>query len=222
LPIFVDDSTIRDPLNFMKRAAIYCRQAIPDPEHLSTLRQAVEARGDRVVATFVDDARITGRGKYAGWNALVSKLDQVDQIVVADAGDLPGRTVGDLLKLLAMFRDRGVVLYIYNRRVGTAGSDFDLLDVVKVYRAAKLSAAIKTGQARALAAGKRIGRPIIPAGVLSRVGACLAAGDGIRPTARRFNLSPASVINIRRAMSPASDRGPAQGSASQVMKHSFS
>jgi DNA invertase Pin-like site-specific DNA recombinase len=184
----------------MKRVIIYCRQAIRDPEYLSTLRQAVEARGDTVVATFVDDVRITGRGKYAGWNVLISKLDQVDQVVVADAGDLPGRAVADLLKLLAVFRDRGVVLYIYSLQVDTAGANFDLLDLISAYRAAKLSAAIKAGQARALAAGKRIGRPMIPASVLIRVAACLAAGGGIRPTARRFNVSPATVINIRRTI----------------------
>jgi DNA invertase Pin-like site-specific DNA recombinase len=189
----------------MKRVTIYCRQTMPNAEVLSDLRQAVEARGDVVMATFADDSRIIGRGKYAGWNALVSKLDQVDQVVVADAGDLPGRTVADLLRLLAMFHDCGVVLYIYNRRVGSAGANIDLLDVIDAYRAAKLSQAIRAGQARALAAGKRIGRPMIPTGILRRVQACLADGGGIRPTARRFNISPASVVNIRRAMAPASE-----------------
>ena len=135
----------------MKQTLIYHRQAIPDTEQLSSLRHTVEARGDMVVATFVDDGRIVGRGKYAGWNPLVSKLDDVDQVVVANAGDLPGRTVPDLLKLLATFRDRDVVLYIYSLQVDTAGANVDLLDLITAYRTAKLSAAIKAGQAKALA-----------------------------------------------------------------------
>jgi DNA invertase Pin-like site-specific DNA recombinase len=196
----VDDLPIRDCINSMKRIAIYCRQTGPDTDVLFDLRQAVEARGDMVTATFADDGRMTGRGKYAGWNALVATLDHTDQVVVADAGDLPGRTVNDLLRLLATFRDHSVVLYILKLRIDTAGATFDLLDLIRVYRAAKLSAAIKIGQARARTAGRHIGRPMIPAGVLRRVQASLADGAGVRPTARRFNVSPASVINIRRAM----------------------
>lgn len=184
----------------MKRAVIYCRQAIPNAEHLSRLQQAVEACGDWVVATFADDERIVGRGKYAAWNTLVSGLDQIDQVVVADAGDLPGRTVADLLKLLTTFRDCGINLSVNNLQIDTRSAGSALLDLIKAYRAAQLSAAIRTGQARALAVGKRIGRPVIPAGVLRRVQTCLAEGGGIRPTARRFGISAGSVINIRRTM----------------------
>jgi hypothetical protein len=184
----------------MQRVAIYFRHTGPITDVLSDLRQAVEARGDMVVASFVDDGRIVGRGKYAGWNSLVANLDDVDQVVVASAGDLPGRVVNDLLKVLATFRDRGVVLYIFDLRIDTGSAGFAVLDLVFAYRAVKLSQAIRTGQARALAEGKRIGRPVIPTGVLSRVVACLADGAGVRPTARRFNVSPASVINIRRTM----------------------
>ena len=184
----------------MKRAAIYCRQVIPNAEHLDRLRQAVEARGDMVLAMFSDDDRLAARGKYAAWNTLVSGLDQIDQVVVADAGDLPGRTVADLLKLLMTFRDRGVGLFVSNLRIDTGNAAFSMLDLIKAYSAAKLSAAIRTGQAQARAAGKRIGRPMIPAGILRRVQACLAKGNGIRPTARRFRISAGSVINIRRAM----------------------
>jgi DNA invertase Pin-like site-specific DNA recombinase len=184
----------------MKRVAIYSRHTGPTPNVLSDLRHTVEARGDMVVASFVDDGRIAGRGKYSGWNALAATLHDVDQVAVLSAGDLPGRTVGDLLRLVATFRDRGVVLDIVDQRMDTGSAGFALLDLITAYRAAKLSQAIQAGQARALAAGKRIGRPIIPPGILSRVAACLADGGGIRPTARRFNVSPASVINIRRTM----------------------
>jgi DNA invertase Pin-like site-specific DNA recombinase len=185
----------------MQRIAIYFRHSGPNMDVLSDLRQAVEVRGDMVVAAFADDGRIVGRGKYAGWNGLLASLEDVDQVAVANAGDLPGRTVNDLLKLLATFRDRGVVLYIVNQRIDTGSAGFALLDLIRAYCAAKLSQAIRAGQARALAAGKHIGRPMIPSRVMRRVVACLADGAGIRPTARRFNVSPASVINIRRTIS---------------------
>jgi hypothetical protein len=57
-----------------------------------------------VVATCLDDAQITGRGKYVGWRKLLTCLDTVDQIVVSNAGDIPGKAVADLLKILATLR----------------------------------------------------------------------------------------------------------------------
>jgi DNA invertase Pin-like site-specific DNA recombinase len=184
----------------MKRVAIYSRHPGPITDVLSDLRQAITTRGDAVVATFADDGRIEGRGKYTAWNSLIANLEDVDQVAVPSSGDLPGRNVSDLLKLLATFHDRGVGLHVSDLGIDTGSAGFAVLDLIKAFRSAKLSAAIKAGQVRALAAGRRIGRPVIPAGVQGRVGACLAAGAGIRPTARRFNVSPASVINIRRAM----------------------
>src|SRR5271166_4221671 len=156
-----------------RRIVLYTRSQISRTEAqaviLGGLRRTVEDRGDMVVATHFDDGRITGRGKYAGWRELIAKLDQIDQVAVAEAGDLPGRTVNDLLKTLGTFRDHRVSLYLRREEIDTGSTAFALLDLIDVYRRAKLSAAIRTGQAKALSAGKRIGRPLIPRGVLIRI-----------------------------------------------------
>ena len=193
-----------------QRVIIYARshagRAGTEADLLRDLRQAVEDRGDVVVSAFIDDGRITGRGKYAGWNALVASLGGIDQVMLAAAADIPGRTVNDLFKILANFRDHSVGVHLHREGIDAGtGSAFTMLEIVEEYRAAKVSAAIRAGQARALAAGKRIGRPAIPPGVLTRIQVCLAAGVGIRPTARKFDVSPASVVNIRRAMAAAPD-----------------
>jgi DNA invertase Pin-like site-specific DNA recombinase len=109
--------------------------------------------------------------------------------------------VADLLKILGLLRDRGVTLHLHN--IGTGTTTSVVLDIVQEYRRAKLSHAIRAGQAKALAAGKRIGRPIVPHHVQERIWEALVEGGGVRPTARMFNVSPASVINIRRAMAVA-------------------
>jgi hypothetical protein len=58
------------------------------------LRQAVEDRGDCVIGTFVDyGAEVRLRQRNVGWKNILSNLDGVDQVVVASARDLPGRTV---------------------------------------------------------------------------------------------------------------------------------
>jgi DNA invertase Pin-like site-specific DNA recombinase len=184
----------------IQHVGTYARPTGTEAELLLDLRRTVESRGDTVVATYVDDGRMTGRGRNFGWRKLVGALDQADLIVLSTVGDLPGKTVADLLKILSLLRDHNVGLYLHNECIDTASATFPLLDIIDAFRRAKLSQAICRGQAKAVAAGKRIGRPTVPYRIQSRIREALAQGGGIRPTARRFNVSPASVINIRRAM----------------------
>jgi DNA invertase Pin-like site-specific DNA recombinase len=165
------------------------------------LRHAVADRGDVVVGTFSDDdAGGRRRHRSSAWRAVLASLDGVDVVVVASAADLPGRTVADLLRLLGTLRDHGVGLFLLTEGIDTASGSAALLDLISAYRAAKLSEAIRRGQDRARAAGKSIGRPAIPQAVLISIQVCLQRGGGIRPTARSFNVSPASVVTIKRSM----------------------
>ena len=188
-----------------RRAVIYISDQ-PHPAETSgelaiRLTQAVEARGDIVVATVSDHLEASrGRGRYFAWNGLLGSLDGVDQVAVATAGDLPGRTVNHLLKILGVLRDHGTSLFLVADGIDTGSGSTAFLDLITAYRTAKLSQAIRRGQAKALAAGKRIGRPLVPAGVRRSIQASLVENGGIRPTARKFHVSPASVINIRRSM----------------------
>ncbi len=184
------------------RTAIYTCLTRTSGELVLDLRKQVEASGDLVVGTFTDHcAEGQRRHSRAGWKALLASLDGVDQIAVPSAGDLPGKTVQDLLRLLGTLRDHGVGLLLLHEGIDTGnGSAFSLLGIVEAYRAAKLSQAIKAGQKKALEAGKSIGRPEVPPSIRHRIQACLAAGHGIRPTAKNFNVSPGTVVNIRRSM----------------------
>jgi DNA invertase Pin-like site-specific DNA recombinase len=184
----------------LHRVAIYVRQNGTSSELISNLRSAIKDRGGVVSATFVDDARITGRGKYVGWRNLLANLPAINQVVLSNAGDIPGKTVPDLLKVLNFYRDHGVSLYLHAERIDTGSTSFAWLDLIAAYRRAKLSAAIRNGQAKAVAAGKKIGRPVVPPRVKARIRSALTQGGGIRPTARRFNVSPALVINVRNLM----------------------
>ena len=167
------------------------------------LRLAVEDRGDVLVGTFVaDDADGRRRQSKSGWKALLGSLDSADQVAMVSAGDLPGRTVNDLLRLLGTLRDHGVGLFLVTENIDTASGSAAILDLIAAYRAAKLSQAIRRGQDRARAAGKSIGRPAIPMSIRRRIAADLAsdAPISIRQTAKKFGVSPASVVTIRRTM----------------------
>jgi DNA invertase Pin-like site-specific DNA recombinase len=86
----------------------------------------------------------------------------IDQVVVASAGDLLGKSVRELLKVLRTLRDHGVGLYVHSGDIDTSvGSACAVLDIIDAFQRAKLSRAIRAGQARCVAAGKVIGRPAI-------------------------------------------------------------
>jgi DNA invertase Pin-like site-specific DNA recombinase len=188
----------------MQHTAIYFRSSQNRPEihpqlH-GELRPLMEAAGDTVVATFVDDDQIMGRGRYARWRELLACLDRLDRVVVRSAGDLPGKTIADLLRLLANLRDHNVSLCLHREGYDTSQSAaFAILDIIDSYRNAKLSQAIRRGQARATLAGRLTGRPRVNHSVVARIQAALREGAGIRTTARKFGVSPATVINIRSA-----------------------
>ena len=183
------------------RTLIYVRQRFNDHGTEATLlRKSVENRGDVVAATFTDDPTIIGKGKNAGWNAMLGSLAHGDQVIVGTVGDLPGKTVADLFKILATLRDHNVGLFLHRERINSDDGAAAILDLIGVYRAAKLSRAIRDGQAKALAQGRKTGRPAVPPLIQAQIRAALAGGAGVRPTARRYAVSPASVVNIRRAM----------------------
>jgi DNA invertase Pin-like site-specific DNA recombinase len=185
---------------------MYSRQSFGQTEALVGLREAAEHRGNTVVATFADDPALLGKGKYNGWRALVARLEDADQVVIGSVGDLPGRKVQDLFKILDLLRNHNVGLYSRRERISTDDGAAAILDLIAAYRAAKVSQAIRFGQAKARAAGKRIGRPLVPPVIQNRIRAALANGTAVRPTARRFGVSPATVINIRRTLNAEPDK----------------
>lgn len=190
-----------------KRTAIYLRQyhgsSCTGVEPADDFTSAVRNRGDILTDTYTDDGRIAGRGKYAAWRALLADLDDIDQIALADPGDLPGKTVTDFLGLLDTLSDRGVTLIVPSQQIDSGTGPAAVLALIRLYRAAKKSAAIKAGLNRAKAAGKHIGRPPIPESVRHRIVAELRGGTvSIRGTAKKFGVAPASVINIRQTMAP--------------------
>jgi DNA invertase Pin-like site-specific DNA recombinase len=181
---------------------IYVRHSFgKDGTQAELLRKSVEDRGDTVIASFADDSTIIGKGKYAGWNSLVTRLDDADRLIVGSVADLPGRKAADLFKILAVLNDHGVSLRLDHEGIDTDDGAAAILDLVTAYRAAKLSKAIRDGQVKALAQGRKTGRPAVPSRIRKKIRTALARGAGVRPTARRFDVSPATVVNIRRAMS---------------------
>jgi DNA invertase Pin-like site-specific DNA recombinase len=182
-----------------KSVAIYLRQIGTEPELLAGLRQIVEDRGDVVFGVFIDGARIEGKGKNAAWRRLLDSLDQIDQIILNDPGDVPA--VRDFLAVLTTLSAYDTSILVPKMGIDTANGCAAVLDLVAAYRRAKKSAAIRRGQERAKKAGKHVGRPPIPMNVRRRILAELGAGSGVRSTAKRYGVSAGYVAAAKKAMS---------------------
>ena len=187
-----------------KVAAIYLRAALGSAGtpcgQVDRFQRAIADAADVLGETYVDDANIAGRGKNAGWRRLMADLEGIDQIVLANAVDLPSRTVADLLRLLTKLSQHGIAVVVPSVSIDTSSGSAAALNLLAAYRRAKWTVAIRAGQVRAQREWQRIGRPPIPIAARSRIAAALLEGAGIRPTAREFNISPASVVAIRREL----------------------
>jgi putative DNA-invertase from lambdoid prophage Rac len=186
--------------------AIYARTNGTEPELLADLRRIVDDRGDVVFGIFIDDATTQGKGKNAAWRRLLDSLDQIDEIILNDPGDLPGRSsVNDVLLALATLTEPGVSVAVPSLGIDTSTGTEAVLDLIAAYRRSKRSQAIRRGQDRARKAGKHVGRPPIPANIRRRILAELAeTGGAIRATSRRYNVSPAFVVSVKKSMTAGS------------------
>jgi DNA invertase Pin-like site-specific DNA recombinase len=181
------------------RIIIYTRlHSSQNETQAELLRKTIEARGDTVVGIIADDPAITGKGKYAGWRSAVSELSQVDQIVVNSAGDLPGKSATDLLKILATLCDHGVSLISARENIDTGHGASAVLDLIAAYHAAKRSEAIRRGIENARSNGKALGRPKVPTRIRRKIQNALQDGAKIRSLARQFKISAGTVLNIGR------------------------
>ena len=130
-----------------QRVFIYTRSAGTEPELVRELRRAAESRGD--IGGGRRSSMMTGSPGAANIRVgeqSLARLDQVDQIVVGGAGDLPGRVVNDLLKFSAHSAIMMSASISIVSRSTPAAPALPCSISSQGYRAAKLSQAIKTGQ----------------------------------------------------------------------------
>jgi DNA invertase Pin-like site-specific DNA recombinase len=175
------------------------------------LLAACERRGWHVVAQFCDEgvSGANGRDKRPGFDKLCRAIvrHQFD-IVAAWSVDRLGRSLQDLVSFLGELHGAGVDLYLDRQGVDTstpAGKAlFQMLGVFAEFERSIIQERIAVGIARARAhgtrSGKAFGRPKISAEREEVVRASLAAGTGIRKTARLCGTGNATVARIAAEM----------------------
>ena len=198
-----------------RRVALYARSsangALPIDEQLAVLRQVAAANAWRVVGAHADTGRLAAkaRGGRPGLDALLRQVRSSGlDLVTASSLHQLGRSLSDLLRLLAELRAHAVGLYLHEEALDTATPSgaalFEISALLSSYERALARERAVAGQRRAVLGGVRVGRPPLPAAIVREVRAALASGRGIRETARRCGTSPASVHRVKQGMAESS------------------
>jgi DNA invertase Pin-like site-specific DNA recombinase len=197
-----------------RTVALYLRvssdqQSIEMQRHDLTI--ACERHGWRIVAEFVDDgiSGAKGRDQRPAFDRLHKAIVRREfDTVAAWSVDRLGRSLQHLVAFLGEVHAAGVGLYLHQQGLDTstpAGRAlFQMCGVFAEFERAMIVARVRAGiakaQERGTRSGKAIGRPKVPEAKTAAAWAALAAGGGIRATARQIGLANGTVHKIAREM----------------------
>jgi DNA invertase Pin-like site-specific DNA recombinase len=187
----------------MRTVALYLRVSTGEQTVENQRRElaaAAERHGWRVTAEFVDEgiSGAKGRDKRPAFDRLCRAVVRHEfDIVAAWSVDRLGRSLQDLVGFLGEVHGAGVDLYLDRQGLDTstpAGKAmFQMMGVFAEFERAMIVERTKSGLARARArgtkSGKAIGRPKVGEDRITAVRTALAAGHGIRKTARLAGVS---------------------------------
>jgi DNA invertase Pin-like site-specific DNA recombinase len=197
-----------------RTVALYLRVSTDDQTVENQRRELIAAcdrRGWRVAAEFCDEgvSGANGRDKRPGFDRLHKAIVRGKfDVVAAWSVDRLGRSLQDLIGFLGELHASGVDLYLDRQGVDTstpAGKAmFQMLGVFAEFERSLIVERVRAGIARAqregTRSGKAFGRPKISAERDAAVRASLAAGTGIRKTARLCGTGNATVARIAAEM----------------------
>jgi DNA invertase Pin-like site-specific DNA recombinase len=195
----------------MKRVAFYVRVSTADGQSTENQTRAlheVAARsGWNVVAIFRDDgiSGAKGRDRRPGLDALLKAVTRREvDLVAAWSVDRLGRSLPDLLTLLGELQARGVDLFLHQQALDTSTPGgrmmFQLLGVFAEFERSLIRSRVLAGLERTKAKGTRLGRPPLDKSKAEAIRALLAAGIGIRETARRTGVGASTVQRMHATM----------------------
>jgi DNA invertase Pin-like site-specific DNA recombinase len=123
-------------------------------------------------------------------------------VVMAWSVDRLGRWLQDLCGFLSELHSLGIDLFLHQQGIDTttpAGKMmFQVLGSFAEYERDMIRARVNAGIARAKAAGKHCGRPLLAPELAERIRQAMAVPGrpGIRVIAKQFGVSPMTVQNV--------------------------
>jgi DNA invertase Pin-like site-specific DNA recombinase len=193
-----------------KRVALYLRVST---DHQTTdnqeieLRQVAERAGWSIVEVYRDRG-ISGakeRSQRPAFDRMCSDAARRKFDVIASWSiDRLGRSLQGLVSFLSDIHALSVDLYLHQQGIDTttpAGKAmFQMMGVFAEFERAMIRERVKAGLQRAVAQGRKLGRPRVGADKERAVRAALRKGNGIRKVAGLVGVGTATVQRIKAEM----------------------
>lgn len=184
----------------MKKVGIYARVSTKGQtleNQLSEIYEVCQRNNWQVVRAFTDFGVSGAKGREVrkGLDELLKAVvrREIDQVCVWSVDRL-GRSLQDLLSVLGTLREKGCDLYLHKQGLDTSTASgkmlFQMLGVFAEFEREIIRERIISGQQRARAQGRRIGRrTILDEKVLARARDLKADGKSVRQIAKALKLS---------------------------------
>jgi DNA invertase Pin-like site-specific DNA recombinase len=193
-----------------KRAAIYVRVSTDKQtveNQLRELRQIAQRRGWEVVTEYHDAgiSGVKGRDDRPGLDQMLKDAQRRRfDVVMAWAIDRLGRSLIDLLGTIQTLEACSVDLYLDQQSIDTTTPAgrlmFQVTGAFAEFERSMIRQRIRAGLKRAKEAGKKLGRPRIPAELEKRIQGQLRAGKGMLAIAKDLGVGGGTVQRIAREM----------------------
>ena len=189
-----------------KRVALYLRVStgLQNTDNQQRELHAVARRHGWEIVEVFEDAGVSGakgRGQRPGLDALLLSVARKEiDLVCCWSVDRLGRSLQDLVSILAEFHSKRVDLYLHQQGLDTttpAGKAmFQVMGVFAEFERAMIQERIKAGLARARAEGKRLGRPRVGKDVEEKIRLKRRKGGTIHGIAAQLGIGVSVVQRV--------------------------
>jgi DNA invertase Pin-like site-specific DNA recombinase len=191
-----------------RRVALYLRVSTVNGQTVENQRRELLAVAQRagwqIVAEFADEgiSGAKGRDRRPQFDAMLKAATRREfDMLAAWSVDRLGRSLQDLVAMLAELRAASVDLYLHQQALDSTPAGeamFGMIGVFAQFERAMIRERVGAGLARARAAGRIGGRPRISAAKRDALQAALADGASIRKAAKRAKVSVGVAHRIAR------------------------
>ena len=185
------------------KAAIYSRVST-DKQTTDNQTQellAVAERNDWTVEAVYSDVISGSTEKRPQLDALMESVirREVDVVLVWDVSRL-GRSLQHLIRLMGDFHAKEVDLYLHQQGIDTTTPSgkamFQMCGVFAEFERGMIQERVKAGLQRAVASGKRLGRPSVPTVTADKVKQLHKGGMSFRKIAQEVGLHHKTISRL--------------------------
>jgi DNA invertase Pin-like site-specific DNA recombinase len=196
-----------------KQVAIYARVSTDrqtSENQLNQLRAIADKNDWVIVAEFVDEgiSGAKGRDKRPEFDALMKgAVRRQFDLVMSWSVDRLGRSLQHLVEFLDELHSVGCDLYLHQQAIDTttpAGKMmFQMCGVFSEFERSMIRQRVKAGLERAVASGKKLGRPRLSDETRQEIQEMRASGMSVRKIAAELGISVGAVCGVMKELSSA-------------------